>query len=458
MVSAGRSAPTGLGCATSRDEGIADPLASVSELHAEDPMRSLALRFGKNVSWLFAGEVLRKGLLLVVFVLLGRGSGAAALGAFTVAMSAVLVALPALLAGQVEMLIRETARRPGEARALLAGARRNQRWTLGVGLLVAALWLVFVRDPAIRAVFLALLPYAWLRVETFTRTAVFRGLDRMDVEVQAHGIEVAGSLTMVTLAVLGGAPPWVAGLGLSAGSALAVAWLVTRTRLLPPSTGVGVSRLPLRESLPFLGLGVFLQLLLRIDVFLLAVLAVAASAIGVYGAAAALVWGALAFPQLVAIAVFPSVSRVAARGGAPARAGLAAAGAGLALGAAVAGAVWPLRHVIITVLFGTGFVSGAEVLGVLVWAFPGASLSMVLGVVVAAWGRQRWSLAVLAVSCLLMTLLGLLWIPRFGMSGAAAAAVAAHTFAGLGSFAVAVWPGRVRFSRPTETVSGQAVG
>ncbi|HKI86548.1 MAG TPA: hypothetical protein VKA53_07370, partial [Thermoanaerobaculia bacterium] len=84
----------------------------------------------------------------------------------------------------------------------------------------------------------------------------------------------------------------------------------------------------------------------------------------------------------------------------------------------------------------------AELLGRLAWALPGACASMVLGVVVAAWHRQKWGFALLCVSLALALGLNMVWIPRAGLLAAATVAVAVHSFAALGNFALAAWPRR----------------
>jgi O-antigen/teichoic acid export membrane protein len=403
-------------------------------------MPSLLGRVTRNLSWLFLGQVLSRALLVVLVAVVARGMGAASVGVLTVALGVVMVAVPLFALGQVEVLIRETAQAPQRARGLLAAARRDQyrfiRW-LFPPLLLAVLLLP---DPALRWTLLALAPYALLRVEGVTRSALFTGLDRMEVATQARSIELAVAVALVAVCTFAGAPLPSIGLGLSAGGAAGVAWFVVRQRHLPRDEEEAVLPSLLRQSLPFFGQGVALQLLLRTDTFLLAAFGVSKEEIGYYGVAAAVVWGLLAVPQLLAIALYPTFSRQALGDREPLAAALLAAGLGLAIGLAGALGVWLLRRPLVDLLFGAGFAAALPLLGRLLWALPAAGASMVVGVVTAAWRRQHLGLVVLAATLALSVVLNLLWVPTRGALGAAAAAVVAHGIGAVGNLVIASWP------------------
>lgn len=399
-------------------------------------------RIAKNASWLLAGEVVIRGSLLLIFVIVARTMGAAGVGVFSVAISAVMVAVPLLALGQLEVLVRETARGPDRARALLAAARRGQLRLLAFALPAAAVAVLLLPDPSLRATFLCFLPFVVFRVAAATRGAVFRGLDRMDVEVRARAVEFGVSLVLVLAAALAGGPVWTAALALSAGAAAGLAWLRWSQRHLPLAPPDAPPPSVIRQGLPFVALTGAYQLLLRSDMFLLAAFGLSQDQLGLYGAAAALVWGLLAAPQLAAIALYPSFSRLAASGRKPLASALAAGAVGLALGGAAAlGLSW-LHDPLIQLLFGRKFLAAAPMLDLLAWALPAAGASMALGVVVASWHRQNSGLVLLTVMLAASVALNLVAIPRAGALGAAGVAVIVHSAGGLGNLLLAAWPRR----------------
>ena len=346
------------------------------------------------------------------------------------------------------MLVRETASRPGRARELLAASRRIRlRFLAAVGPL-AVVSLALLDDAGLRWTLASFLPYAALRVETFTRSAVFKGLDRMDVEVSARALELAIALAGTAAVVAAGAPPWGIGLAFTAGAAAALAWVLHRQRELPAGEGgTAIGRAVhgvWTAGLPFLGIAVLTQLLLRLDALLMEALGLTREEIGRYGAAAVTTWAALAVPQLGALALYPTLSRAAARRRPATGPAAAAALAGLAIGGLAAGALTLLRRPLVRVVFGGDFAASAELLATVAWALPGASATMMVGTVLAAWHAQSRSLAWLVPTLATSVALNLAWIPELGGEGAARAAVVAHTFGALGTAALALTAGRVR--------------
>lgn len=399
-------------------------------------MNSIILPIARNLSWLTVGEIAVRGAFLLFVLVLARGLGAAAVGVFTVAAGVALVAVTLFTCGQAEVLMRSVAREPERARSLLAGARRGQRWALVVGVPVALAGLLLVGDRSLAWTLLSLGPYILLRVEVFTRGAVFKGLDRMEVEVGARVLELAVALTLLITAVAAEAPVWAAGIALSIGAAASLGWMLRHDlelpraeRSVPPESAAA----QLARGLPFLGLAVGLQLLLRSDTFLAAGFEISAEAIGRYGAAAGLTWGSLAIPQFLAISLYPTFSRSATDRRSPGPSTLAAAAIGLAVGTVGAVGLSGLAGPLLGILFGAEFRSGAPLLGRLAWALPGASASMVMGVVLAAWHRQSLALAWLTGIVALSVTLNLFLIPREGLHGAATTAVVAHSLGAAGN-------------------------
>ncbi|MBZ5589313.1 MAG: oligosaccharide flippase family protein [Acidobacteriia bacterium] len=388
-------------------------------------MSRVAVRLARNVAWLGVGEVVLKGALFAAGVLVARGLGPAAMGAFTVAYGAAMMLMLLLTAGQVEVVIRETARRPATARGL---SRLSRGWQGRVALVVvpvSAVAAAFVPDGVLRWTLLAFIPYAWFRSSLISRGAVFKGLDRMEVEVGARSTELGSALALLVLLASVSAPVWTTGLAFSAGAAAGVAVVLRPLHKLPPGVEPGFDSAYLaREGAVFLVLSLGLQALLRIDTFMLAGFGFPKEQIGLYGVAAAPVWGLLGVAQLIAVAAYPTLAKAATGGQLNIRRVLAIAFCGAAIGTSLATALTLVRVPLVRLVFGPQYLGAVPVMAVLVWVLPGACLGMLMGVLVAACGRQRWSLPTQAFVLLVVAVADFLAIPRWGLLGCAGVAVA----------------------------------
>ena len=411
-------------------------------------MRQVAATVARNVGWLAAGEVFLKGGLFAAGVLVARGLGPAAMGAFTVGYGAAVVFMLLLAAGQVEVVIREAARRPDEAWALSRVARGWQARIAVVAVPVAVVGVFLVPEHSLRWTLLAFVPYAWLRCGLITAGAAFKGLDRMDVEVGGRGVELAVALAILTPLALMTAPGWTTGLAFSAGGAAGLAFVLGKLRRLPRSDTPLFTRAFLaREGLSFLGLNLAFQLLMRLDTFLLAALGVAQSRIGHYGVASAPVWGLLGLAQLIGLALYPTLARVAGRGELRPPRVLALGAGGASLGVALAGVLTLVREPLVRLVFGAQYLDAVPLMAVLAWALPGACGAMVLGAAIGAAGRQSWSLGVQVALVVLAGAANLVVIPRWGLQGCAAVVVSVQALGLLGTLVVALLAG----ARPHST-------
>ncbi len=411
-------------------------------------------RIAANAAWLAVGEVILKGALFVAAALVARGMGAAGMGVFTVAYGAALVLTQLLAAGQVEVVIREVAAGTASGPSLFAAARRVQRRVAAV-LVPLALFASCVAGGPYRLALLAFVPYAYLRARLITGTAVFKGLDRMAVEVWCRGVEVAVALLGLAAAVTLRLPAWTAGLAFALGGMAGAALAAGKVATLGEAQVATAARVLWRHGLPFVGLAAVSQVQARADVFVLAGLGVTAEAVGHYGAAATPIWGLVAVAQLVAVAIYPTLSRAAVAGALGVRHALLLAGGGAGLGAALAAALAALRRPLVAVVFGRAFDPAAELLAVLAWALPGACVAMVLGVMVAALRRQGWTLLAHGGVVVSAVVAYAVVVPRWGVRGCAVAAMAASVALGLAlltsAVAAARWPGRTApLTAPTE--------
>ena len=402
-------------------------------------MNRIAVRLARNVAWLGVGEVVLKGAMFAAGVLVARGLGPAAMGAFTVAYGAAMMLMLLLTAGQVEVVIRETARRPDAARGLSRLSWMWQRKVAVVALPIAVVAAALVPDGVLRWTFMAFIPYGALRSSLISRGAVFKGLDRMEVEVGGRVTELAFALVILGFLTLISAPVWTTGVAFSIGAAAGAAVVLRALRTLPSGSEPEFDADYLaREGAIFLVLSLGLQAMLRVDTFLLAGFSVPKEQIGLYGVASAPVWGLLGVAQLIAVAAYPTLAKVATDGRLNARRVLAIALCGAAIGAVLAAALTMVRVPLVRLVFGARYIGAAPVMAVLVWALPGACLGMLMGVLVAACGRQRWSLGTQGFVLLTAFVADLAAIPRWGLLGCASVAVAAWSAGTLVSVTVAI--------------------
>ncbi len=402
----------------------------------------------RNGAWLGAGEAAVKGGLLVVAIVIARGGGPSEVGTFSIAFGAALIGIMVLALGQQEVLIREVARSPGRARTLLSESQAQQRRLAMWMIPVAAAATFLVSDSSLRWTLLAFLPYVVLRTAMVTHGAAFKGLDRMDVEVRARVLEVSVAVLGTGIGVVAGWPLWSTGVAFSVGAALGLGWISVASRSLANQQPSGQIVSAIHEGLPFMMLAVLGQLLVNTDRFLLAFFGIARSEIGYWGAAATVVWALVAAPQLVAVAVYPSVSRLALQGRTWRRPGLLSVVAGVGMGAVCALIVRELAQPVVQIFFGPGFEPTVALMRRLALVLPGAFTIMIVGTVYAAWRRQYLAMWVLAAAFCLSMALNLAWIPTFGAMACANAAVVAYTAAALvmaGSF---VFPAFSRAETP----------
>ena len=415
-------------------------------------MRPAATLVVRNVAWLAVGEVVLKGALFIAGVLVARGLGPAAMGDFTVGYGAALVLMLFLNAGQVEVLIRETAKRPSAVRELHHEARRWQAAVALAAVPLAAGAALLVRQPSLRWTLLAFIPYAWLRCWLITLGAAFKGLDRMEVEVGGRAAELVVALVLLVPLAWLGAPVWTTGVAFSIGAGAGVAVMALQFRRLPGGERERVARGFLaREGLSFVGLAMAAQVMFRSDTFLLAAFGVARADIGRYGVASAPVWGLFALAQLISLALYPTLARAAASGSLRLSRVFALAAVGAGLGLALAAGLQIVRSPLVRLVFGPDYLPAVPLLGLLSWALPGACTGMLLGGAIAACGRQAWSLTLRVVQVALAVAGNIIAIPRWGAAGAAAVAVAMNSLSLAGAVGVAA----LAVTRPPRT--GRAV-
>ncbi len=409
-------------------------------------LAALLRRLVRNLSWLMAGELVLKASLLLCSLLVARGLGVEALGTYTLAFNAAMILIVILMCGQVEVLIRETARHPRAARTLLRRAEMLQRrvmaWLGPLALVVA----VLTPEPTLRAALLAFLPFSLVRAPMLTWCAAFRGLERMDMEIKTRGIAMAITLPLLGFAVYLDAPVWTTAAAFSFGAGIGLLWLLRQeTEFDAPRKDAftpTVRELPsaawlYRQGWPFLALGLGTQLLLRLDGFLVELVA-SRLEVGLYGAATLVTWGLLTAPIVIGGALYPSLSRAAERQHQRLKSLFVCTAAGTATGLVLAVLVVLLRQPIAQLLFEDPEVQqpAAALLTIFAWSLPGASATALHGTLLAAWGLQDRAFALQVMAVLISIALNLWWLPTLGVEGTAVAAIWTHSLLALAQLGV----------------------
>lgn len=372
----------------------------------------------------------------VVLVVLARHLAKDRMGEFffaaTVAMS--LAMLTEL--GLNTMLVRDTARSPGE------GARRLSE-VLSIRLPLLGLYLALLGggallvDPSFAPVLALTALYVGLDDLYLSFGSLFVGLKRIAWNVTAG---IASKVLLVVLVV--GALQWgggllavLAGYVVASAALVGIAWGIAARKVGPvrPSWNPGLARRLVPSSLPFLWLSLLTLLHFNVDTVMLGPLA-GFESVANYQVGFRLLEATLAVLRPVSVVFFPVCAELA---GADrwdelrelARRMLLLAGGTAAAGAAV---VLAGAGILLTTLFGEAYASAAPVLRVLFLAAPPLFVSTIGVLIAKSLGLERAAGKALLASVLLNAALNAVAIPRAGPLGAAWSTVVSHTF-------LAVW-------------------
>jgi O-antigen/teichoic acid export membrane protein len=409
-------------------------------------LRAVARGTLRLLAGLMAGRVFDFAL----YLLLARRFGVEQFGAYTYALSFVLLFGVLADFGVTTVLTREVARAPRRTRALLVDAL-----TLKLGLSVATIVTVFVVALVSRSSPATLALMAALTVGMLLRSAalVFDGLLRAANRAGAVGIGVLCSsvtgLAVATALVLGG-------LGVMGGAIAyalsglvhlaAVAWPARdlwRVRIgdgaaatLPEAPVADVESAAaapwrgqlglLRECAPLALSGIFIALYFRIDAVMLHALQ-DDRAVGLYGG----IYRVFEVFAMLAVAfrsvLFPVMAR-AADGPRAALAVLCRKSLRLHLLFTVLVAVFFTveSRTIITIILGSQYAPAALGLSVLIWALPGSFMADTLLHLLIAQRRQALGTWAVGAAAGFNVALNFALIPRFSFVGAAAATVASE--------------------------------
>ena len=392
-----------------------------------------------NALFLLGAYALPRAFTVAAAVVAARVLGVATFGAYgSAAALAVILSIVATL-GMMQLLVREVARTPRRAPELLGAAHVAKAGSVVV--MMAAL-LALAAGPLdygremLQASLLLGLAYA-IGAYAENLGAYFQGIERMGAWLQAQALYglvfgVLGIVLVLTTRDL----VWFCAAPV-AGQLVAVGWLVLRS---PPSIRRAwrapwplVAQL-LRSLAPFAAAFIVLTAYRKVDILILEQWRGTLEA-GIYAAAYKFVDLAQALALVIATALYPRLSRLAAdRPAARGRGERWAAGRAAELlllaGVPAAGLLWLLRDPFVTLLFGEAYDASTPALGLLAPALPMLALNALGTVILAAAGRMR-AVAVLYLCALVLNVgLNTMLIPAYGATGAALATLVSEVTLG----------------------------
>lgn len=391
-------------------------------------------RLGSNALSLLGAYVLPRVFTAGAVVVAARVLGAHRFGAYgTAAAFAVILSILATL-GMHPLIVRDLARAPLRAPALLRATHQLKTVSNVVMLAllyVLARWVVGLTGDTMTAAVLLGVSYA-IGAYSENLSAYFQAVERMHIWTEASALLglVTGALG-VALVLATRSLAWFA-VAPVAGQAAALAWLLLRAppavRRGAPATREDLTRLSVALA-PFAGGFVALTLHYKLDVLLMQHWRSDAD-VGLYTAAYKFID---LFQALVIVgvgAVFPWLARTADASSASGRSGWAgsrSAEIALLCAVPVAGALHLASVGLIRLAFGPQYAAGAPVLAWLALATPALALNLLGGYLLGAAHRME-RMALLYVGALAFkTALDAVLIPRFGAVGAAAAMAVAET-------------------------------
>ncbi|HUG40876.1 MAG TPA: oligosaccharide flippase family protein [Longimicrobiales bacterium] len=389
---------------------------------------------------LLLAYVVPRVFMVASVVLAARLLGPRDFGVYGTAAAWAVMLSAASTLGMHPLLVREIARQPERAGALVAAAHAVKTGTNAVMLLaaLALAWVVPTADARVHAAVLVLAVGYALGAYAENLGAYYQAVERMDRWTRASALfgvvsaAVGAGLLIATGSLV--AFCW----GQAAGWAAALAWL--RLDVPPGLRGGGSPRRAdvaglLRALVPFGLAFVAITIYSKVDVLLLAALKDDVT-VGVYTASYKFVDVFQALVIVAAGAVYPRLARTAAPGG-PARwrGGrsvelilLAAVPAGLTLHLLAA----PLTRAV----FSEAYAASVPPLRLLALVLPILALTVYGGYVLGAARRMLPVAGLYAAGIALNVTLNLLLVPGMGARGAAAARLASEAALAVGMLVV----------------------
>lgn len=388
-------------------------------------------RFLGNTTLAFAANVVVKAGSSLLFLFIGRALGPSEAGIYNLAVTFLTITLALSAWGLDELLVREVAPRR-EASGQFLVNYLLLRLLLAV---VAYILLLFAlatllpysarTDAVIRIIALALFPEA-----LFTLChALFVAHERLGPPTAAAVVNSTLKFGSGLWLIAAGAPLTTIAWVLPVAATLSL--LVYFPFLIPLLRGLGgqilarpslhFAREQFRQTPGFILIGLFSTIDFQLDTFLIS-LFLGAAELGWYGAAQMIMLGLRMMPVAVRTTIYPLLAR--ARQEQPERLPYLYRRINrylLILGLPIAAGITLIAEPLITLLFTDTFAPTAPALRVMIWTLVFSFLTVPNARLMLVHGRQRALGWLTGLAMLANVLFNLLLIPRFGITGAAAA-------------------------------------
>ena len=408
-------------------------MASIASLIRQTWAHTGFKKYFKNAGWMFGTKVFTMAVSFLATLYVTRALGPTNYGQLSYAAS--FVALFGFLAslGTEIILYRDLVRFP-ERRPSLLGTVLGIRLVAGAAaatLAVSIGWLLSTDD--VSTLLICILASAFVLNSFQIIVYDFQArVDPVAPSVVAAGISLLLNALKAWLVLTGHGVIYIAGLSLLESILYAILYTyiyVRRTQSSPLAWRFDrdYARDVLHDSIPLVIFSAFSIIYARIDQVLIKHL-LDAKAVGIYGAAAQVAELWVFIPGIILSAVSPAIvqAKQISTDLYLQRLGRLSLGFGI-MAILIAGAVSLLAPLIISLLYGSAYMSGTDVLRVYVWGFVGTSLGTVITQYLVTENDRSLLTIFAIVPTILNVLLNLLWIPSHGIVGAAYATLVAYS-------------------------------
>lgn len=394
-----------------------------------DLRRPAGVRIGHNSFFLLASQVIAKLSGFAGVILLARILEIADSGTLSLALAVTGIVSLFIELGLDQLSIREIARDHGVIDRYFSNAALVK---LVLSLFaVAATWSI-LRLTSIAAdsgTIILILTIAMIPSSVYHLIiAVFMGTERMGFVALTNTLAEIIRLALIAFVLLSGyglvAVAWTYVFSVTLVTIVAFIVLRLVTDRLLARASFSMVRAMVRESIPFMFLGLFFVIYFKIDFVMLAAFK-DEETVGSYAAAYRLMESLLFVPAAFMGAVYPTLSRIYVRGKDSVLQAsrktlryMAMIGIPIGFGTTV------LAERIIVFLFGEGYLESVLPLQVIIWAMVLIFLNCICPVGLNSVNRQKLSVVVTAVGVVVNIALNLVLIPPFGAVGTSIATTA----------------------------------
>ncbi len=393
----------------------------------------------KNTFWQLIAQVLGRGIRAIIIIYAARVLGATEYGIFSYAIGfAGLFAVFADIAVD-PIVIREVSKSHAEKEKIIGAALYLKLFlnlltylaivTIGTRLTPVAESRVLI--PLIGLAFIA----DALRQFGFSIT---NAMERMEVDAGVSILYQSATVFFGIAALTYWKTPYALAVSYALGSAVGafaiIFYLRDILRVAAMNFDGAILKRILKDALPFTFLGVTGIILTNTDTVMLGWFS-SPEQIGYYSVALKLVQILFVLPPIVAMAIFPSLSRNIEKEEGPQIIEKALAVINLIALPIVIGGVLEV-NTIIPILYGQGYVPAAQPLRILLLTIALNYPSTIMGYAILAHNQQIKTMKYFALAALVNISLNYLLIPRLGIVGAATTTLIAQFVAALGYYLV----------------------